>query len=64
MEANIGTITGYRSTLDSFTVRDEQGNTISLDFSEVETWYKRAKERREAEEKKFEREWRKEQRSK
>lgn len=50
----IASITGFRKTLDSFVVEDEQGNTVYLDFCEVERWYKRAKVRRESDEKKFE----------
>jgi hypothetical protein len=36
-----------------FLAADEEGRVFFLDFSDVETWYKKAVVRREAEEKKF-----------
>lgn len=52
--AKIVEITGYSTVRDSFSAQDEDGNTVYIDFSDLENWYKKAVARREAEEKKLE----------
>jgi hypothetical protein len=59
--ATIGTVSGFRQTLDSFVVEDENGNVCHVDFNEFERAYLTAKKRRDEAEKQFEKEYRQQQ---